>query len=161
MSPDTHGLTVLPFLAGERAPNWNADARAAIIGLSLHTRPIEILRAGLEAIAYRLGLIFESLREVAPNATQVIASGGALMKSPTWIQIIADVLGVPVIASAENEATSRGAALLALKALGIIASLDELPAQTGATYQPDPARHAIYARALERQIWLYNAVIRK
>ena len=161
MSPDAHGLTVLPFLAGERAPNWNADARAAIIGLSLHTRPIEILRAGLEAIAYRLGLIFESLREVAPNATQVIASGGALMKSPTWIQIIADVLGVPVIASAENEATSRGAALLALKALGIIASLDELPAQTGATYQPDPARHAIYARALERQIWLYNAVIRK
>lgn len=161
LEPDAHGLTVLPFLAGERAPNWNADARAAIIGLGLSTRPVEILRAGLEAIAYRLGLIFELLRGVAPNARKVIASGGALMHSPVWTQIIADTLGVPVIASAEDEATSRGTALLALKALGVIDSLNDLPAQTGALFAPDPARHAIYARALERQKWLYNAVVRK
>jgi gluconokinase len=161
MQPDAHGLTVLPFLAGERAPNWNADARAAIIGLSLSTRPIDILRAGLEAIAYRLGLIFQLVRGVAPNAQRVIASGGALMNSPTWIQIIADTLGVPVIASAEPEATSRGTALLALKALGIIQSLNDLPAQTGAVFTPDAARHAIYTRALERQKWLYNQVVPK
>ncbi len=161
MEPDAHGLTMLPFLAGERAPNWNADARGAIIGLGLNTRPIEIVRAGFESIAYRLGLIFELLRGVAPNANQVIASGGALMNSPTWIQIIADTLGVPVIASAEAEATSRGTALLALKALGVITSLDELPAQLGAVYQPDAARHAIYARAMERQKRLYEAVVRR
>jgi gluconokinase len=161
LEPDAHGLTILPFLAGERAPNWNADARGAIVGLSLNTRPIEILRAGLEAIAYRLGLIFELLRGVTPGAHEVIASGGALMKSPTWIQIIADTLGVPVIASAEAEATSRGAALLALKALGVIESLDDLPAAVGAAYAPDPARHAVYARASERQKKLYNAVVEK
>ncbi len=161
MAQDAHGLTVLPFLAGERAPNWNAEARAAITGIGLNTRPIEILRAGLEAIAYRLGLIFELLRGVAPDAHEVIASGGALMKSPTWIQIIADTLGVPVIASAEAEATSRGTALLALKALGVIESLDELPAQLGATYQPDAARHAVYARAVDRQKKMYNAVVEK
>jgi len=161
MQPDAHGLTVLPFLAGERAPNWNADARAAIIGLSLSTRPIDILRAGLEAIAYRLGLIFQLVRGVAPNAQRVIASGGALMNSPTWIQIIADTLGVPVIASAEPEATSRGTALLALKALGGIQSLNDLPAQTGAVFTPDATRHEIYARALERQKWLYNQVVAK
>jgi len=159
LEPDAHGLTVLPFLAGERAPNWNADARAAIIGLSLNTRPIEILRAGLEAIAYRLGLIFQLLRGGAPNAHQVIASGGALMNSPAWIQIIADTLGVPVIASAETEATSRGTALLALQALGVIDSLNDVPAQTGAQFTPDAARHAIYARAMERQKSLYNAII--
>ncbi|CAG0968724.1 partial Ribulokinase, partial [Anaerolineae bacterium] len=130
-------------------------------GLGLNTRPIEIVRAGFESIAYRLGLIFELLRGVAPNARQVIASGGALMNSPTWIQIIADTLGVPVIASAESEATSRGTALLALKALGVINSLDELPAQLGAVYQPDAARHAVYARAMERQSRLYDAVVRK
>ncbi len=159
LEPDAHGLTMLPFLAGERAPNWNADARAAITGIGLNTQPIEILRAGLEAIAYRLGLIFELLRGVAPDAHAVVASGGALMKSPTWIQIIADTLDVPVIASAEAEATSRGAALLALKALGVIESLDDLPAAVGAACAPDAARHAIYARASERQKKLYNAVV--
>ncbi len=159
MQPDAHGLTVLPFLAGERAPNWNANARAAIIGLSLSTRPIDILRAGLEAIAYRLGLIFQLVRDVVPGASTVIASGGALMNSPAWIQIIADTLGVPVIASAEPEATSRGTALLALKALGIIQSLNDLPAQIGAVFTPDAARHEIYARAMERQKWLYNQIV--
>ena len=158
MPPDAHGLTLLPFLAGERAPNWNADARAAIIGLSLNTRPIEILRAGLESIAYRLGLIFELVRDVAPKV-QVVASGGALMNSPAWIQIIADTFGVPVIASAETEATSRGTALLALRALGAIDALSDLPAQTGVVFMPDAARHTIYKRAMERQKWLYNAVV--
>ena len=159
LGPDTHGLTMLPFLAGERAPNWNADARAAIVGIGLNTQPIEILRAGLEAIAYRLGLIFELLRGVAPDTREVIASGGALMKSPTWIQIIADTLGMPVVASAESEATSRGAALLALKALGVIDSLEDLPADLGDLYEPDAARHQVYIQALERQKKLYNKVV--
>ncbi len=182
LSPDAHGLTVLPFLTGERAPNWNADARGVIAGISLKTQPIEILRAGLESIAYRLGLIFELLRGVAPDtqrdtssrllddtpsqqamrdAVSVIASGGALMNSPTWIQIIADTLGVPVIASAEAEATSRGTALLALKALGVVDSLEKLPAELGKAYQPDATRHEIYAHAIERQKKLYNAVVTK
>ena len=161
LQPDGHGLSVLPFLAGERAPNWNADARGAIAGISLKTEPIEILRAGLESIAYRLGLIFQLLRGLAPDAQQVVASGGALMNSPTWLQIIADTLGVPVIASAEAEATSRGTALLALKALGVIDSLQDLPAELGVVCAPDPARHEIYARAMERQKKLYNAVVGK
>ncbi len=159
LEPDAHGLTLLPFLAGERAPNWNANARAVITGLSLNTQPIEILRAGLEAVAYRLSLIFELLRGVAPDTREVIASGGALMKSPTWIQIIADTLGVPVIASAESEATSRGTALLALKALGVIDSLENIPASLGVVYKPNAARHEIYIRAIERQKKLYNEVV--
>jgi gluconokinase len=160
LEPDAHGLTVLPFLAGERAPGWVADARGAIVGLNLNTRPIEILRAGMEAVAYRLGFVYDLLREVAPNAKEIIASGGALMRSPAWTQIIADVLGVPVIALAEPEATSRGAALLALKALGAIKSFDDAPAALGTAYRPDAARHAVYARAMERQKVLYERLIR-
>jgi gluconokinase len=159
MQPDGHGLTVLPFLAGERAPGWVPDARASILGLSLNTQPIEILRAGLEAVAYRLALIFELLRTVAPDAQEVIASGGALMHSPTWVQIVADVLGVPVIASAEQEATSRGTALLALKGLRVINSLKDLPAALGPIYAPDPARHEIYAEAVKRQQKWYNLIV--
>ncbi len=164
MQPDAHGLTVLPFLAGERAPNWNADARGALFGLTLNTQPIEVLHASMEAVAYRLGLVFELLCDAAPSAEPgmvVIASGGALMKSPTWVQIIADVLNMRVIASAEPEATSRGAAIIALKALGAIKSFDDLPAQMGPTYQPDGSRHAIYTRACERQKKWYNLLLKE
>ncbi|HVX31366.1 MAG TPA: gluconokinase, partial [Nitrolancea sp.] len=57
IAPDSHGLTWLPFLAGERSPGWHANARATLTGLTLHTSPEEILRAGLEAITYRFALI--------------------------------------------------------------------------------------------------------
>src|SRR5262245_45451856 len=57
MAPDGHRLTVLPFLAGERSTGWNPNARAAIVGLSLHTTPLDIMRAGLEAVAYRFAKI--------------------------------------------------------------------------------------------------------
>lgn len=162
MQPDAHGLTVLPFLAGERAPNWNADARASIIGLNLNTRPIEILRAGMEGVAYRLGLVYDLLRD-ADRARQVavIASGGALMKSPTWVQMIADVLNARVIASAESEATSRGDALIALKAIGAIKSYDDAPAQVGSAYQADASPHEIYARGRERQEKWYNSLLKE
>lgn len=158
LEPDAHGLTVLPFLAGERAPNWNADARAAILGLTLSTRPIEILRAGMEAVAYRLGLVYEMLRMTAP---EVIASGGALEKSPTWVQMIADVLNARVIASAESEATSRGCGLMALKSLGKIKSFGDQPAALGRVYEPDLSRHEIYAGAMKRQEKWYNLLMKE
>jgi len=161
MPPDAHGLTILPFLTGERAPNWNADARAAIVGLAQSTRPIEIIRAGMEAVAYRLGIVYDLLRGIAPDASEIIASGGALQNSPAWTQIAADVLGAPVIASAEPEATSRGAALLALKAIGVIQSFAELPAAQGARFEPDAERHRVYAVARERQSELYDALIKE
>ncbi len=157
--PDAHGLTVLPFLAGERAPGWIPSARAAILGISLNTRPIDLIRAGLEGVAYRLDLIFELLRSVAPSAREIIASGGALASSPVWVQIIADVFGVPITVSAEPEATSRGTALLALKGLGVIPSLDALPAARGNTFVPNPQHHEIYAAAVKRQQKWYNLIV--
>ena len=55
LKPDGHGLTVLPFWAGERSPGWHVHAKATIEGLSLATSSLEILRAGMEAVAYRAG----------------------------------------------------------------------------------------------------------
>jgi gluconokinase len=156
LPPDGHGLTVLPFLAGERSPGWAGDVRATITGLGLNTTPIQMLQAGLEAVAYRFALIFESL--TAGN-TKIIASGGSLLSSPAWMQIIASTLGHAILASDEQEATSRGAALLALESLGTIASVEALPAPTSALYEPDPATHEIYRAAIERQRALYKQLI--
>ncbi len=163
MEPAGHGLTVLPFLSGERAPGWASQARATISGLSLNTNALEILRAGLESIAYRFGLIYELLQPILPESAEIVASGGALLHSPTWLQIIADVLNRPVIASGEQEASSRGAALLALEqlqAFGKNRGLESAEYDFGQTYQPNAANHTRYQEAMAEQRTLYEVLVK-
>ena len=156
LEPDAHGLTLLPLWAGERSPGWAADARGAIVGLRLHTSPLEILRAALEAVALSFARIETIVRRAVPEVGEVIATGGALLNSPAWLQIMADVLGHPVLASAEPEASSRGAALLALEALGALpAGIEALPAPIGRVYEPVSAHTERYRAAAERQARLY------
>ena len=69
---------------------------------------------------------------------------------------MADVLNQPIIALAEHELTSRGVALLALEQLGVIAQPSDLPAETGQTYLPNPAHHALHQAAVTRQIAVYE-----
>lgn len=159
LAPDAHGLTLLPFLAGERSPDWAPVARGAMAGLTLTTRPIDLLRAGLEAVALRFALLADILAQAMPPPRQILATGGALLRSPAWTQIVADALGQPLVASGEAEASSRGAALLALVALGALPRLEAAPTRLGATYAPDPAHHAAYRAALARQQALYGRLI--
>ncbi len=157
--PDGHGLTLLPFLAGERSPGWAGDVRGVFAGLTLATSQLDLLRAGLEAIAFRIALIAERLLADDVAATQVIASGGALLASPVWMQIIADALGRPLMVSLEAEATGRGCALLALEVLGVLADAADVPMTLGAVYEPDLATTAVYRAAMARQQRLYGLLI--
>ena len=155
LEPDAHGLTVLPFWSGERSTGWSTDARGGIFGLRQGTKPAEIVRAALESIAYRFALIARALDPIAPEAT-IVASGNALRSSPVWLQIIADVLGRPLIFGGTAESSIRGAALLALEAVGKIASLEEDSISIDQVYEPDMSRHARYQRGLARQEELYE-----
>jgi gluconokinase len=156
MSPDGHGLTVLPFFSGERSTGWADSAKAVIAGMTLNSSPIEILRASLEAVAYRFAAIYQRLREELPASSQIIASGGGILNSPMWTQIMADCLGAPVAASAVEEASSRGAALLALQALGHISELENLPAPCNEIYEPIPENQARYVTGFERHQQFYE-----
>jgi gluconokinase len=159
MEPDAHGLTFLPFLAGERSPGWNAHARGSIAGLRLDTKPIEILRAAMEAVALRFELIRGAICASFPQAKAIVATGGGLRESPAWAQIHADAFGRSILPSAEPEASARGAALLTLEALGMIPRLEDLPASFGAPVAADPARHARYVAALGRQQEQYAKLV--
>lgn len=161
MEPDAHGLTVLPFLAGERAPGWAGDARAIIRGLSTATSPLDILRASLEAVAYRIALVFGLLCQLLPDDPQVVASGGAILSSPAWLQIMADVLGRPVAVSEIQEASARGSALLAIESLGMVTDLKQLPDHISRVYHPERKRHDRYMQALQRQRALYDQIIKE
>ena len=155
-APGTHGVTFLPFLAGERSPYWRADLRGALTGLSLATQPFDILHAALESITLRFRVIYEMLAAGFQTPAAVFASGSALLHSPAWIQIMADALGRPVTVCAEPEASSRGAVLWALERIGAIHSLTELPAATGAVFAARPPYHSAYDDLLLQQILLYK-----
>ncbi len=102
-------------------PRYDADrnyARGARVGLTRFRQIYEIMAA-------RLG-----------EPAEVMASGGALAHSPAWTQMMADALQRPVSFCLEPEASSRGAALLALERLGAIGHIRDLPAQMGRVYQP-------------------------
>ncbi|MBV9848398.1 MAG: gluconokinase [Armatimonadetes bacterium] len=163
MAPDSHGLTVLPFWAGERSPGWHVHARAAVTGMNLHTTPLDILRASLEAVAYRFAavrdLILQLPQDWGRGGPEIIVSGGALVHDPAWTQIIADVFGVPVITSRIAEASSRGAALFAAQSLGLIAELSDPPLYKGRSFQPNLAHHEIYQKARARHEELYGKIL--
>ncbi len=154
-----HGLTVLPFLAGERSTGWSGRARGAIAGLSLATTPIDILRASLESVALRLAAIYDLLVPLAALGHEVVASGGALMRSGAWAHMIADALGRPLLLSREREASSRGVALLAAAALGRLADFGSTVRVEGLRIESDPRRHERFRALRARQDALYRALV--
>lgn len=156
LPPDAHGLTVLPFLSGERAPLWRDDLRATIHGLSSATTPIELARAHLEAVAYRFAAVREALLPVAPPG-EILGTGAGLLASPIWAQIIADALGEPIHLSDEEQASARGAILSARENLGLGKMEDVPPPKITHTLIPDPAKTKIYAAARRRQEALLEA----
>jgi gluconokinase len=91
----------------------------------------------------------------------LVASGQALKSSPTWAQIVADVLGRPLSLSEKTEASTRGAALLALEATGRIDSIGDFPVSVTTTFEPDMSCHERYQEGLKRQQQLYDRVILK
>lgn len=155
LEPDAHGLTILPFWSGERSSGWFADARGGIFGLRQQTKPVEIVRAAFESIAYRFAQIAQALDLIAPDAT-IVASGNALRSSRVWTQIIADVLGRRLLFGGSAEASIRGAALLALEAVGKIGTIEKDVVSFEQVFEPDMARHARYRQGLARQEELYR-----
>ena len=162
MTPDSHGLTVLPFLSGERSPGWAGHARAAIEGISTSTTAVNILRAALEAIALRLLLVYQQLSDLVGGVEAVVAGGGAISRSPAWLQIVADAFARRISATEAVEVSCRGVALLTLEELGLLDEpLDAVASLPGFMYEPVAEHHERYCDALERQRRLYDKLISK
>ncbi len=159
-SPAGHGLTVLPFLTGERSTGWNQRVRGAVIGLRLETRGLDILQAGVEAVAYRFAAILSLLRAEVPGVQEVIGTGGALRKSAAWGQILADVLEMPLLCADEAEASSRGAALLAAQAFRHGKCAEDTPLRIARTFFPRLGAAEAHRAARREQERLRAAILR-
>lgn len=152
-APDSHGLTVLPFWAGERSMGWHVDAQAAIMGMTLNTAPDQIARAALEAVIYDLVRIQRTLEEWLHHPPMIIAAGGVLAASPGWAQAAADAFGCDVAISAEAESSARGTALLALGLQAV--------SEIGAVYHARPTFTERYHNAMSRQQRMYDLMMKK
>jgi gluconokinase len=158
-APAGHGLSVLPFFTGERSTGWNPWLRGAVIGLRLETSSLDILQAAVEAVAYRFAAILRLLRTEAPGAQEVIGTGGALRSSSAWGQILADVLEMPLSFADVAEASSRGAALLALESLGHGQGAGSAAPRIARTFLPRPGAADAHRAAWREQERLRSAIL--
>lgn len=157
--PDGHGLTVLPLLAGERSPSWDDRFGGTISGLRLNTTAGELFRAFLEATGYRLASIYDGLTPLAAPDHEIFASGGAILRSPLWMKIVADTLGHDLFALDPGaEASARGAAICALHSIGALESIRLEPDVDIESYTPDPVRWHVYANGRKRLERLESAL---
>lgn len=119
IAPGADGLMCLPFLAGERSPNWNMNARGVFLGLTLDHGVDHMARALLEGVAFRLRSVAELLDEIGCKTSEVRVSGG-LTQSALWPQIIASALDLELRIPHWGETSSLGAALWTLLGTGVI-----------------------------------------
>lgn len=156
--PDCHGLTVLPYLAGERSPGWHSDALGTIHGLRFDTSAIDIMQATMESIGYSFASILEDLSPMLEEPVEIIATGNGLRLNHAWVQMIADILGYPLLLPHPTESSLRGAAMHTLQQMGHTLPSLSL-AQDSQRFTPQAERHQAYESARDRQRRLYNVLI--
>jgi xylulokinase len=139
----SNGLIFLPHLMGERGPTADPCAVGVLYGLSLAHGRAEIARAVLEGCACQLRRIIEALEVTVGELVTV--GGGA--KSRRWLQIIADVIGLPLLVPRVVEAGALGAAILAAVGIGLYPSVEQAAGewvQIAGRVEPASAAHAAY-----------------
>ncbi|MGX7418243.1 gluconokinase [Carnobacterium gallinarum] len=136
-----NGLIFHPYLNGERAPLWTADARGSFSGLTMNHQAEDMLRAVLEGICLNLYDVFNDLIALAGKPTKIMATGG-FSRSELWRQMIADVFNQEISLPESFESSCLGAAVLGMKGLGLVDSLHVVKSMIGAEHQHVPNQEA-------------------
>lgn len=146
VKPGADDLFFHPYLVGERAPIWRADVKGSFFGLSLHHQNAHMLRAVLEGISFNLYAVYIAIADVIGDQAEEILATGGFTKSPTWVQMLADIFGIEIAVTDVTENGCFGAALLGLLAVGEIDDFstvgDMMSIKT--RYVPNKERHDFY-----------------
>ena len=118
------GLVFLPYMAGERSPIWDSNAKGVYYGLDFQKSKGHLIRAAMEGVAYSLHHNLEVAKEIGVKVEVLRAMGGSA-NSHLWTQIKSDVTGLPIIVAASDTATTLGAAILAGVGVGMYESFEE------------------------------------
>jgi len=157
---DNGGCYLVPAFSGLFAPHWRPDARGVLAGLTAYVTKAHLARAVLEATAWQTREVVDAMRADAPLAVHDLRVDGGMTANALLMQILADVLDVPVVRPWVAETTCLGAAYAAGLAVGFWPDVDRLRAnwQEDARWRPamDPARrereYAMWRRAVARTL---------
>ena len=158
VTPGSEGVLFLPYMAGERSPIWNPDAKAVFYGLSFNKTRAHMIRAALESVAFSLEHNLRTAGEVNAEVTEMISVGGAA-NSRLWTQIKSDVTGKKIIVPSSDTATTLGAAILAGVGTGIYKDFEEAVSKTVVftrEYFPDAEVHENYKKVMDAYLSLYE-----
>ncbi|MEO6548137.1 MAG: gluconokinase [Ferruginibacter sp.] len=144
VAPGSDGLIFLPYLLGERAPIWNANARGLYFGINIKHEQKHFVRATIEGILYEIYSIGKILEE--HRSIDSLYVNGTFASLPLWAQIIADMFNKPVYVSDNHHSIGKGALLLSLTGMGVYPNLEVASAtiQFPHIFLPDIKDHNIY-----------------
>ncbi len=143
------GLFFLPYLAGERTPYMDPTLQAAFLGLGLRHGQAHMVRAVMEGVVFALRQGLELMESLGTPVERLVASGGGT-RHPLWLSLQADIFNRPIWVSNAEEATARGAAMLA--GLGVGLPVDPPAEIAPPAALPNPERARRYAEAYEKYV---------
>lgn len=158
--PGAAGLMCLPYLSGERAPYWNANARGVFFGVGLHHTRSHFIRAIMEGILFNVYSINVAIQELTGKITAIRASGG-FARSAQWRQMMADVFGYQLLMPEIYEGSGFGAAVMAMYAVGAISELTDVQKLVRIAYrhQPNPRLVDTYHNLFSLYDRLYHNLV--
>ncbi|MBQ9064596.1 MAG: xylulokinase [Blautia sp.] len=154
------GLLFLPYMAGERSPVWDPDAKGVFYGLDFSKTKGHMVRACMEGVALALRHNLETAREAGAEADVLCAMGGSA-NSLLWTQIKSDITGKTIIVPSSDTATTLGAAILAGVGTGMYSGYEEAVALTvheTRRHEPNPENREVYDRAYSKYLKLYESL---
>lgn len=158
INPGSDGLIFLPYMAGERSPIWDVNAKGVYYGLDYSKTKAHLVRAAMEGVAYSLRHNLEVAKAAGAEVKLLRAMGGAA-NSILWTQIKADITGLPIVAVASDTATTLGAAILAGVGVGYYSDFDEaveLTVKVKRQHETNVQNRELYDKGYQTYIRLYN-----
>ena len=149
VSAGSDGLLFLPYLLGERAPIWNANARGVYFGLNINHEQKHFVRATIEGILYEMYSIGKTLEE--HRSIKTLSVNGSFATIPFCSQLIADIFNKPVGVSKNTSSVGLGAFLLSATDLGIYKNVDAAArsVELEETFTPNKQNHSTYKKYVE------------
>jgi xylulokinase len=154
------GILVLPHFAGAASPYRDAYSKAAFVGVTLGTDVGALYRAIMEGVTYEMLVNLEKIKEYGIEPKRLYATGGGA-SSPVWLQMKADILGLPITPLKAPEVGAVGTVMLVGVAIGAFGSIDEarkILVKEGKTYYPREEKRKNYLEIFSRYKKLYSAV---
>ncbi len=155
-------VTALDWMNGRRTPDANQELKGVIAGLSLGSDAPRIFRALVEATAFGSKMINERFFSEGVRIDEVIAIGGVAKKNPFVMQIVADVLNMPIRVASSDQTCALGTAMAAAVVAGLHADIPSAQKAMGGgfekEYNPDPARAEKYEAIFEKYKKLGNLI---